>query len=181
MIKNSQYFLSRLYTEAAYRQKFFVERNVFYEAENITDKDLIDFLDQLKEEQINFFAKSLLSKRWHAVKNMIPLSIQLSEEDFENRFIKFSDTFLPKGIHKHHLDALAFIEYALRLKIVTNDSLLRSALKFEKDTINNFLYQKKICLTKYCFDPFSIKNQPHKIKRSTTFILWRKGSMRKIF
>ncbi len=179
MIKDSQYFLSRLYTEEVYRRNFFSNRQAFYNSENIQDKELTFFLEQLKEEQINFFAKGLLSKRWHTIKNLMPVSTELMK-NLEAEFNKFSNDFLPTGVHKHHIDALAFIRYLLKLSMF-KDPLIRSVLNFEADIINNFLRPKTWRLKRYYFDPFLIKDQSKNIKRSATLVLWKKGVMRKLF
>jgi len=180
MIKDSQYYLSRFYTEADYRELFFSDREKFYFIEGISDEKLKMFLDQLKEEQIIFFAKGLLSKRLHAVKNLMPTSAQLLKGTLETEFNSFSNNFSPTGIHKHHIDALAFVDFLLRLSAF-KDPLLRSVLIFERDTIDNFLYPKKWKLKKYYFDPFLMKNQNLDIRKKVTLILWRKGVMRKLF
>lgn len=183
--QEAQDILSRLYADASFREEFFADRNSFYASNSITDPELHTFLDELKKEQVDFFAKSLLAKRRHAVFGLLPGTFFLLGQNAAERFNEFAQTFLPSGIHKHHADAIAFCSYLLKQENVS--AALNDQIRFEQKQLENFISGKRWSLLRcrhnvvgFQRDLLAGKKDVQPEKRSTT-IIWRKGRIIRVF
>lgn len=144
-----QSILSRLYSDTNYLMRFVNNRQLFYFEEQIRDRSLIGFLDKLNTNQLLFFAKTLNAKRYHEIKRLLPLTAHFLGMDMAVAFREFSSKPAVYGIHQHHEEALAFLEY-LRMKLRRNH-LIREVMRFERQLISQFLSPPvfRLCLFRY--------------------------------
>lgn len=181
---NHQATLGRLYTNAAFRKEFVSDKKSFYRKYNFS-LDTIQFIEGISVNQLTFFAESLLKKRMHEIKNLLPLTFKLLGREAHQLFLEFSDHYVPTGIHKHHEDALEFIAFLLKRKELFN-RYLRAVLIYEKQQISNFTSRKKYLVRFYNYDFASnyslLLNQtdPGELPRKFCVILWSRGKLRKI-
>jgi hypothetical protein len=142
-----QYWLNGLYTQAPLRQEFFDDRTGFYEKNGLRGL-LRETLDQLVEKEIRFFAQSLVRKRLLAVRQLLPGTYILLKENFDTHFETYANNHLPKGIHKHQEDAVAFAHYILQLTVIKDHaSCLFDLIRFEQQIIHGFLNpSRRTCL-----------------------------------
>lgn len=183
--QEAQDILSRLYADRPFREQFFADRNSFYGSRPVTDPELRAFLDELKKEQVDFFAKSLLAKRRHAVFGLLAGTVFLLGQNAAERFNEFAQTFLPSGIHKHHADAIAFCSYLLKQENAF--AALNDQVRFEQKQLENFISGKRWSLLRCRYnvigfqrDLLAGKKDVQMEERSTT-ILWRKGRIIRVF
>ncbi|MDG1890417.1 MAG: hypothetical protein P8L18_03820 [Verrucomicrobiota bacterium] len=79
-------------------------------AEDRTSLLSID-LDHLEQQ-----ANGLISKRFHEVRPLLPMTLKELPMHGRKYFFKFADSFWPEGHHRHVLDALAFARFLERQK-----------------------------------------------------------------
>jgi hypothetical protein len=176
----SQHILSRLYTDQVYRQAFLAGKDAFYKTYGISDPESIAFLNALKPEQLEFFAKGLYAKKYHEVMHQIPGTVFLLKDKLGALFREFSQTPVTYGVHRHHEEALAFLKFIE--KDSSHSPLVKTILKFEKALITNFISPKnwKILIVK--FNPVlflkELQLQGHPvIKKKLTLIIFRNGKI----
>lgn len=182
--EQSQQILSRLYTDRDYRRSFLAGKDDFYKVQKIADPEIIAFLNALKVEQLEFFAKGLYAKKYHEVIHQIPGTLCLLKDRLGKLFRDFSETPRTFGVHKHHEEALAFIGFVKKEKEISAEE--RCILEFEESLIRNFLYPKAwhICLLRYDAPRFLRSLQAGEdpvLQKKRRLILFRKGRVFKVF
>lgn len=176
----SQHILSRLYTDQAYRKAFLAGKDAFYETYQITDPGTIAFLNALKAEQLEFFAKGLYAKKYHETIHQIPGTAFLLKDRIGKLFSTFSQTPRTYGIHKHHEEALAFIDFIRNEKTISPEA--RAILKFEEAVLRNFAQPKawRMCLLSYDVPSFLRSLQAGGkpvLQKKRLLIVFRKGRL----
>lgn len=180
----SQQLLSRLYTDRAYREEFLAGKEAFYKNQEISDTETLLFLDALKPEQIAFFAKGLYAKRYHEVVHLMPGTVWLLKESIGPLFRKFSEVPQKYGIHKHHEEALAFLQFIRKEQEYS--TAMKAISRFEEILIANFVSPKKWKLVYFPVNPLAFLRQlqlgePPLIKKMVTLIVFKHGKIYKIF
>lgn len=152
----TQGILSRLYTDSVFRNDFIKDKELFYKKYSVSSDETIKFIEALPVDQIVFFAQSLLSKRIHEVKALLPLSHKLIGKNSRNLFLVYAESYIPKGIHKHHDDAQHFADYLLKQEQLSEDKninhFIHWVLKYELHRTNNFINPKKYLFYSYPYD-----------------------------
>ena len=145
----SQQILSRLYTDEVYRNQFLRGKEKFYDTHQITDPDAIAFLDAIKPRQLEFFTKGLYAKRYHEVLHLMPGTAHLMKDSIGKLFRQFSQTPVHYGVHRHHEETLAFMDFIKSRKCASPEA--EAVLKFERTVIRNFLKPKawRLCRLDY--------------------------------
>lgn len=182
-----QQILNRLYTDTNYRENFLLGKEQFYAMYGITSAETIHFLNALPAEQLLFFSKSLDLKRFHTVKQLLPLTIKITGNRTKELFNTYSQQYMPVGIHKHHDDALhflSFIEEDSKEELQKN-LFMSEAVKYERILLENFLTKKKFRITfhKYHFGLLyrTFLDKQYVPERKNSLIVWRNSKIRKIF
>jgi len=179
----AQHILSRLYTDQAYRKAFLAGKDAFYEMQQITDPEIRAFLNALKTEQLEFFAKGLYAKKYHEAMHQIPGTAFLLKDRIGKLFSAFSQAPRTYGTHKHHEEALAFIAFIRNEKTISPEA--RAILKFEEVLLLNFIQPKawRICLLHYDAPSFlrSLQGREQAIlHKKRLLVVFRKGRLFKI-
>ncbi len=174
--------------DESFRKSFFADRALFYRVNKITTAETIQFLDALKQEQVDFFAHGLLSKRFHAISKLLPATAYVLGEEFHKLFHVFARQFTPGGTHIHHADALAFCLFLQKEIPQTHvQTTFRFAiLKFEKDQLKKFMSSKRWSISRYAYNPLEFQRvllagqKPEFPARAATVILWKKNAIWKV-
>jgi hypothetical protein len=179
----SQPILSRLYTDQAYRQAFLAGKEAFYKTYEISDPESIAFLNALKPEQLEFFAKGLYAKKYHEVIHQIPGTVFLLKDKIGGLFREFSQTPQTYGIHKHHEEAVAFLQFIRKDQSLS--PFIQTILKFEETLISNFTTPKKWKFLFLKFNPVTFlkelsSGQASVIKKRTV-IVFKNGKICKVY
>jgi hypothetical protein len=180
-----QGILSRLYTDIVFRKEFIADKKLFYKKYAIISEKEIEFIEAIPVEQLVFFAQSLLQKRMHELKNLIPGTSILVGKKINELLLEHFEMYVPNGIHKHHDDAITFINYLLKQAALSDnkdtDRFIRSVLCYELQRIKNFTASKRFLISIYKYDvsknyPLLLKNEEFKVpSKKFTFIIWKKG------
>ena len=102
--------LAYLYTNKDVRERFFAEPKTVGAEFNLSLAE-IQQLEQLPIERVNFFASSLLYKRLNEVSKLLPQTYSVLGRAFVQLFFRHAQNYLPSGIKKHLLDAIAFANF----------------------------------------------------------------------
>jgi hypothetical protein len=105
-----QHALARLYTDAALPARFLADPLAVGTELGLTDEEARQ-LGTLSVQQIRFFAATLRRKRLGELRDLLPLTHRLLGQTFVALFWQFASTYVPRGIHKHRDDALAFVRF----------------------------------------------------------------------
>ncbi len=106
----TQAVLARIYTDAAFRQRFFSDPLAVAEEIGLLREDAWQ-LAQLPSRQVGFFAESLLRKRLNEVAKLLPLSYRAWGEQFSALFRRYASEHGLEESSQHRQDALAFCKY----------------------------------------------------------------------
>lgn len=104
-----QPILAQLYTNAELRSRFFTNPEAVG-AELGLNSAQIQQLAQLSAP-VNLFATSLQRKRLGEVRELLPMTAKALNREFTELFWQYAETYIPQGIKKHLLDAIAFANY----------------------------------------------------------------------
>ena len=165
-LQQIQQVLVRLYTDSEFRESFFADPFSSMVTYNLTANDL-EHLKQLSQQHVSSFAESLVQKRLHEVKRLLPLTSKLLAEECKPLFLKFAQQYVPGGIKKHHQDACAFAQWLpsawseLDLPPWANE-----VAQLEVDTLQFSLHQKKLA---WRFFTYPIRNVAHGIKTNQPY------------
>lgn len=177
---NHQDILNIIYTQKNARDLFMINRDQFYADFRIENPKLIHFLNEIENEQLLFFANSLMAKRKHAVHSLLPITAHLLEHEFTKHFNNFSQKYVPKGVHKHHDDAIEFCLFLIKEKKYIFSKIQLDLIEFEKDCVSNFITPLKFKLKLLKTNPvkFLMKLKPGAIpsKDIVTVLLWMNGN-----
>lgn len=168
-----QNILNELYTIKNSRELFKQNKTAFLDRHKSLDDKTVAFINELKIEQIEFFANSLLAKRRHAVIDLMPYSYNHLKESFSKQFDAFAETFLPLGTHKHHEDGIAFCNYLLSNDFILSDHKLRDAIRWDRFKMLNFIDSKS-------FRILHIKHLPHIDKKGNFIFANRRGKSKRV-
>jgi hypothetical protein len=102
--------LARLYTDAALPARFRADPRAVGTELGLTAEEARQ-LGTLSVQQLRFFADTLRRKRLGEVRDLLPLTHRLLGQTFVALFWQFAPTYVPRGIHKHRDDALAFVRF----------------------------------------------------------------------
>jgi hypothetical protein len=175
MEEKLQEILTRLYTDAAFRKDFFADRRRCCEENNLAYPGLVVLLDELNQDQVEYFAQGLLLKRMSAVKKIIPHTTCRLGNNFDRLFLEHGRKFVPGGIHLHHEDAVGFLDH-LRSEPELQDEKLEDIIRYERALAWNFLHPKKWRFASFAFDIhklFQSRTAHEPLVRRRTFILWK--------
>lgn len=183
-LSEAQQILSRLYTDQAYRKAFLAGKEAFCQAQQINDPETIAFLNALKPEQLEFFAKGLYAKKYHEAMHQIPGTAYLLKSRISDLFRDFSKEPRTYGIHKHSEEALAFIGFIKKEQGISPE--VKSMMAFEEILIRNFLQPKtwRICRLNYNIPAFLRSLQAGEkpvLQKKRFLIIFRKGKVFKMF
>lgn len=179
----AQHILSRLYTDQVYRKAFLAGKESFYQVHQISDPETIAFLNALKPEQLEFFAKGLYAKKYHEVMHQIPGTAYLLKNRIGELFRDFSQKPRTYGIHKHHEEAQAFIGFIRHEKMISTE--VKTMLEFEDVLIRNFLHPKawRICLLSHDAPAFLRSLQAGEkpiLQKKRLLVIFKKGRVFKM-
>jgi hypothetical protein len=174
----SQQILSRLYTDAEYRNAFLLDKDGFYVAYQIKDPETVAFLNAIKPGQLEFFTKGLYSKKYHEVLRIISGTACLLKPKIGALFNEFSKTPATYGLHKHHEETLAFITFIRKNGSLT--AALKDMLKFEEIRILNFLRPQPWSVSAFSYDLPEFLGALHDgqdpvMKKKKEFIIFKNG------
>lgn len=122
--------LAQLYTNAELRSRFFANPQLVG-AELGLNTTQIQQLSLLSAAEVNLFATSLKRKRLGEVQELLPMSAKALDKDFYKLFWQYAETYIPQGIKKHLLDAIAFANYIEKLDNIEPEWIL-DLVKYEK-------------------------------------------------
>lgn len=121
-VLESQQLLARLYTDRSARAEYVTDPVGFVNKHRAEHS-----IAQLNAGQLLFFARSLLDKRAHEVRKLLPITAEVLGGDFFDKFKEYAATCLPAGPKKHAADAMAFCKSL----VVGGGDLLTDAVRFE--------------------------------------------------
>ena len=101
-----QKVLARIYTDSKLRDNFLTNPDVVGTSLGLNCQEIWQ-LSQLSSKQVNLFANSLKHKRLGEIRKLLPLTHKILGKELDRLFFKYSETYLPTGINKHLLDAIA--------------------------------------------------------------------------
>lgn len=152
-----QNLLAKMFVDKDLRESFWREPNEVGEEFNLTSEE-ISQLQQIVENDLNYFAESLFHKRLHEVEKLLPLTKKVLEKDFKDLFREFSNQFQPVSIKKHLEDAIEFCRYLQSNEF--ENLYAKDVAKFEQTKHEFFSLEKSFS---FCFlrrDIFSNKKRP---------------------
>jgi len=166
-----QSFLAQLYTNSILRENF------FQNPQRISQEYALDsvFCQELlsQEVAIRFFAQSLLNKRLHILKQLLP-KISPILPNLKEIFEKYAQKPLPAASQKYVLDAYLFCEFILKNCSLTKQE--HELVSFEK-------LLKKISLSKQLFFVrlFDYTVQKNKLEKQKSYWFFLKIGHRVVF
>ncbi|HZS06116.1 MAG TPA: hypothetical protein VFD58_14850 [Blastocatellia bacterium] len=127
-----QSLLSRLYTDETLLAWFLADREGFC-------RDYAggggDFIAQINERQLQYFADQLRWKRLREARKLIPLTRAALGHGFDREFQRYASTCVSGGERKHLADAMAFCEFLLGDE-TERDRLTLEAAEYELLSFN---------------------------------------------
>jgi hypothetical protein len=102
--------LARLYTDAALPARYFADPVAVAPELGLSPEEARQ-LGALSAHRVEFFADTLRRKRLGEVRALLPRTHRLLGRAFVALFWQFAPTYVPRGIHKHRDDALAFVRF----------------------------------------------------------------------
>lgn len=182
-LQQTQNILANLYTNKRFRDDFFKNPEKLGNDFKLNNEEINELVKLQKD--IDFFAKSLITKRREEVKKILPLILNyLKEKDFNEFFLDFTTNFTPKGIKKHLEDAYYFLVFLEKKAIKYR--FLTAIIKYEKIHVNR-LYLKenfKIYFLKYKINDLEkkINDNNYELKlKPTVFLFIEFGDFYKSF
>ncbi|MDQ3814114.1 MAG: hypothetical protein M3347_09200 [Armatimonadota bacterium] len=109
-LAQTQQLLARLYTDTPLRERFFADPRQVGAELGLTSADVQQML-ALSEQEVNFFAASLQSKRRNEVGKLLPLTSRALGDRFAALFRHYADAHVPQGLKKHRDDAVEFAAF----------------------------------------------------------------------
>lgn len=139
----TQNFLARLYTENKLRRNFLAEPEKVGRENGLSKTEIEELLDIFHEE-LEFFAESLFYKRLREVEKFLPLTKNVSGENFEKCFRAFADSYLPSGVQRHLEDAVEFCAFLQKSKSVSD--VEKNTAKFEQAKLEFYGFEKRLVI-----------------------------------
>lgn len=189
-LQQTQNILANLYTNKSFREDFFKDPERLGNDFKLNSEEINELVKLQKD--IDFFAKSLITKRREEVKKILPLILNyLKEKEFNEFFLDFTTNFTPKGIKKHLEDAYCFLVFLEKKAIELSISnikyrFLKEIIKYEKIHVNRlYLKEKfKVYFLKYKIDDLEkkINDNNYELKlKPTVFLFIEFGNFYKSF
>jgi hypothetical protein len=123
-----QYFLARIYTDAAFREEFLaspleIGKKYDLDAENIRAICQLPLL--------NFFAQTLIGKRLHIARELLAPLREVNDKQFEDNFVCYASQNRLSGELRYTEDALQFCRFWLNHFPLTHETkrILRSEIR----------------------------------------------------
>jgi len=101
---------SRLLSNASLRHQFSQDRIMMARQQRLRQNDF-PLLSKVRIEDLEEQAKTLITKRLHAVKQLMPCTFRSLDRSAERLFRKYSEKYWPQGHRGHTLDAAEFCKY----------------------------------------------------------------------
>jgi len=111
--------IGRLLTDPELRKSF--RRNSAITAEQIelNQSDRLAFM-ALNTEQIEAKAQTLIRKRFHEIKQLLPYTLERMGKEGRVHFLEYAFANWPTGHRRHFYDALEFCKYLINYRIPVN-------------------------------------------------------------
>lgn len=107
--------LARLYTDGAFRERFFADPERTGATTGVTSEEARSLSGM--ESEVRCFARSLHRKRLNEAAAMLPLTKHALGKEFEPLFLSYASTVVPVGVRKHRDDALGFVRHVERVRV----------------------------------------------------------------
>ncbi|MBD2194761.1 MULTISPECIES: hypothetical protein [Calothrix] len=167
-LAQTQQVLAQLYTNSQLRQRFFANPQSVGAELGLTEPQIQE-LAAISSEQVNMFANSLKWKRLGEVRELLPGTAKVLGKNFNDLFWRYAETYIPQGIKKHRLDAIAFANFIQTQKI--EPVWVRDLLRYEKTWL--LAYDSPRCLRVCWFlYPVDKLGTTEKISRQLTLAVW---------
>lgn len=124
--------LARLLTDARLREEFRKAPERTADSLHVSSADRASFCE-LDAEALEFQAQGLIFKRFHEVLKWLPQTLCCLEGRGKTHFLKYANTYWPKGHRRHQLDALEFCRYLLEQRICGVNTFEFHWLQFQSD------------------------------------------------
>lgn len=157
-LQETQNFLARIYTDANLRRQFLSAPDEIGQANNLSDKEIVELVAVFPEE-LNAFADSLLYKRLREVEKFLPLTKNALGKEFEKRFREFADSYLPSTVKKHLEDSVEFCRYLQKDK--TTSSIEKNTAKFEQAKLEFWGLEKRLVIKIFDYDIKTNQKRKH--------------------
>lgn len=131
MSADFQKILVQLYTCKDMRNEFSADKKRFNERHNL-QSCVCSALEKVNVEELEYFSRSLLRKRFVAAADYYPATHYLLGKESETLFNRFAENLPPAGINKHLNDAILFLKF------------LSEKGRFEKAVIQMAQYESKL-------------------------------------
>lgn len=84
-------------------------------------------------------------KRLGEVRELLPMSAKAIDKEFSKLFWQYAETYIPQGIKKHLLDAIAFATYIEKVDNIEPDWIL-DLVKYEKSWLEAAESNKRLII-----------------------------------
>jgi hypothetical protein len=170
-LREQQNLLAKLYTDAEFRRAFLSQPEKIG-AENFLDETEIAEIAAIMPEELEFFAKSLFSKRLREVGKFLPFTKNVLGADFTKQFGEFSRKSNPQTVKKHFEEALGFCRFLQTRDI---SEWAKNAARFERAKLEFFGLEKRFVVCRLDFElrDFTVSDRtkmPEKKKRTAVWI-----------
>lgn len=156
-LREQQNFLAKLFTDENLRISFYENPEITGQENDLSEIEIIQ-LKGIIAADLDFFAESLINKRLHEAKKLLPLTEKILSLDFDEFFQYFSNQFQPTSVKKHLEDAIEFCKY-LQLQQVEN-IYLKDTAKFEQTKLEFFQKEKSFSFCILRRNIFTAKKRP---------------------
>jgi hypothetical protein len=112
-LRHEQDLLARVFTDPRTRADFFADPEAVGRDFGIGGREARRLADAAREE-VEFFSRTLLSKRAAEVEKLIPETCRALGPGFRDDFAAFAAGYTPRSIKKHLDDAFGFCEFVIR-------------------------------------------------------------------
>jgi hypothetical protein len=140
-LREQQDFLARLYTDAGFAAKFFERAD----SADLLDIELQDHFFEIAtaaREEVEIFARSLISKRSREVEKLLPWTSSFLSDNYRPLFEIYSQTFKPTSTKKHLEDAIRFAEFVAASADV--GVAIKDVATFESARLGHYSYQRRL-------------------------------------
>jgi hypothetical protein len=134
-LQEQQNVLAKLYTDPDFRSAFMADPVTIGSGVGLT-KGEAEEIAVVSAEEIESFADSLIWKRLHEVRKLLPITARVLGEEFRTQFRTFATGFNPTSIRKHLDDAVEFCRFLRQIPGIMPAA--RDAAKFERAKLQFF-------------------------------------------
>jgi hypothetical protein len=144
-----QNFLARIYTDENLRREFLSTPEKIGKANNLNEVEIAE-LAVIFPEELNSFSDLLFYKRLREVAKILPLTKQVSENEFEKHFRRFANSYLPTTVKKHLEDAAEFCSYLQKNK--STSDIMKNTAKFEQAKLEFYGFERRLVFKVFDYD-----------------------------